>query len=154
MKILKILLVMALMVALPMTIAFDGKVANADDLNINDVKAQKEEVIAKIPKTYEEAVKIVPIKNRFLMWTRDLRHIMWGTYGKGYFRGVDNLEKKAWGIYGKHIFAGFYDGHFFYGFYSNGRWRAYGLFGLRSSYGNYVTFPAIIPTLTAEAITE
>lgn len=148
------LLVLVLLIALPMTIAFEGKVANANELKLSDVKAQKEEVLEKIPKTYEEAVEIVPIQNRFLMWTRDLRHIMWGTYGNGYFKGIDNLDKKAWGIYGNTIFAGFYDGHFFYGFYRRGTWKAYGLFGLRSSRGRYVTFPGRIPVLTAEAITE
>ncbi len=103
-----------------------------------------------VPESYDVVEKkiaeIMPIPNRFLLWTNDGKHIMWGTYGGGYFRGVDNLGKKVWGIYHNGIFAGFYDGDaFFYGRYSNGSWMAHGLFGLRTARGRYVLFPSIQP---------
>jgi hypothetical protein len=62
-------------------------------------------------------------------------------YGNGRFVGTDNLGKRCWGIYGRGVFAGFYDGEFFWGKYGNGAWKAQYLFGLENSYGKYVTFP-------------
>jgi len=101
-----------------------------------------------IPKTLEEAeASILPPRVRFLLWTHDGVHIMWGICGNGRFVGTDNLGKRCWGIYGKGIFAGFYDGEFFWGKYHAGAWKAQYLFGLRYSYGKYVLFPS--PTLTA-----
>ena len=101
-----------------------------------------------IPETPEEAeTAIYPTRNRFLMWTNDGVHIMWGTSGNGIFVGTDNQGKRCWGIYGNGIFAGFYEGEFFWGRYSNGAWKAQYLFGLRYSYGKYVLFRS--PTLTA-----
>jgi hypothetical protein len=101
-----------------------------------------------IPKTPEEAeTAISPSRNRFIMWTADGAHVMWGIYGNGRFAGTDNLGKRCWGIYGNGIFAGFYDGEFFWGKYNTGSWKAQYLFGLRYSYGKYVLFPS--PTLTA-----
>lgn len=101
-----------------------------------------------IPKTPEETeAAIYPPRTRFLMWTHDGTHIMWGICGNGRFVGTDNLGKRCWGIYGNGIFAGFYDGEFFWGRYSNGAWRAQYLFGLRYSYGRYLLFPS--PLLTA-----
>ena len=116
-----------------------------------DLKAEAESLKQEIPESYEVTEKkiaeVMPIPNRFLLWTNDGKHIMWGTYGGGYFRGVDNLGKKAWGIYHNGIFAGFYDGDdFFYGRYRNGRWMAHGLFGLRTARGRYVLFPSMYPT--------
>ncbi len=100
-----------------------------------------------VPKTAEDAEnRIMPVRTRFLMWTNDGRHIMWGICGNGFFTGTDNLGKRCWGIYGNGIFAGFYDGDFFWGKYYNGAWKAYGLFGLRYSQGQYVLFPQ--PTIT------
>ncbi len=101
-----------------------------------------------IPKTPEEAeTAVIPPRNRFILWTYDGAHVMWGIYGNGRFVGTDNLGKRCWGIYGNGIFAGFYDGEFFWGKYSNGAWKAQYLFGLRYSFGKYVLFPA--PMLTA-----
>lgn len=100
-----------------------------------------------VPATPEEAESsIYPVKHRFLMWTNDGVHIMWGIYGNGRFVGTDNLGKRCWGIYGRGIFAGFYDGTFFWGKYSNGSWKAQYLFGLRQSHGKYVLFPALTTT--------
>lgn len=97
-----------------------------------------------VPLTPEEAEgNIYPVRHRFLMWTNDGVHIMWGIYGNGRFVGTDNLGKKCWGIYGRGIFAGFYDGGFFWGKYENGAWKAQYLFGLRQSQGKYVLFPAL-----------
>jgi len=89
------------------------------------------------PEEAEEAMR--PLKGRFLMWTHDLKHIMWGCFGNGYFVGADNLGERAWGIYGEKVFAGLYGGDFFWGFYRSGRWRAFGLFGERRTYGRYLT---------------
>lgn len=100
-----------------------------------------------IPKTPDEAeASILPPRARFLMWTHDGVHIMWGIYGNGRFVGTDNLGKRCWGIYGNGIFAGFYDGEFFWGKYQAGAWKATGLFGLRYSYGKYVLFPSLTAT--------
>ena len=94
------------------------------------------------PETFEEAEEsIYPIRRRFLLWTYDGVHIMWGVYGNGRFVGSDNLGKRCWGIYGKGVFAGFYDGEFFWGKYDNAVWKAEYLFGLKYSRGEYVLFP-------------
>ena len=101
-----------------------------------------------VPETLREAeAAVYPSRNRFLLWTNDGVHVMWGVYGNGVFVGTDNLDKRCWGIYGRGIFAGFYDGEFFWGRYSNGAWRAQYLFGLRYSAGKYVLFRS--PTLSA-----
>jgi len=103
------------------------------------------------PATLEEAERsIYPVRNRFLMWTSDGMHIMWGIYGNSRFVGTDNLGKRCWGIYGKGVFAGFYDGEFFWGRYSNGLWKAQYLFGLDNSRGSYVLFPS--PAITNEDV--
>ena len=100
-----------------------------------------------VPATPEEVEKnILPTRTRFLMWTYDGTHIMWGVFGNGRFVGTDNLGKRCWGIYGRGVFAGFYDGEFFWGKYENGAWKAQYLFGLENSYGKYVTFPQPIAT--------
>ncbi len=107
----------------------------------------KEQLKEMVPPTFEEAeASILPQRARFLMWTYDGVHIMWGIYGNGRFVGTDNLGKRCWGIYGNGIFAGFYDGEFFWGKYSNGAWKAQGLFGSRYTYGKYVLFPS--PAIT------
>lgn len=101
-----------------------------------------------VPRTYEETdAQLVPTRTRFLMYTHDGKHIMWGWVGNGYFVGTDNLGKRCWGIYGNGVFAGFYDGDFFWGRYRNGNWKAEGLFGEKYTHGKYVLFPT--PTLTA-----
>ncbi|MCW4044267.1 MAG: hypothetical protein NWE94_01970 [Candidatus Bathyarchaeota archaeon] len=110
--------------------------------------ADVEKLMPQIPKTIEEAeTAVYPVRGRFLMWTHDGVHVIWGRYGNGIFVGTDNLGKRCWGIYGNGIFAGFYDGEFFWGKYQAGSWKAIGLFGLRYSYGRYVLFPS--PVLTA-----
>jgi len=58
---------------------------------------------------------------------------------------MDNLGKRVWGIYGKDVFAGLYDGQFFWGKYRQGYWRAVDLFGEDHSYGRYELFPIITP---------
>jgi hypothetical protein len=63
------------------------------------------------------------------MYTSDGKHIMWGFVGNNHFVGTDNLGKRCWRIYGKGVFAGFYDGDFLWGRYRNGNWKTEGLFG-------------------------
>ena len=105
---------------------------------------------ALIPATPEQAeASIVSVRTRYLLWTNDGVHVMWGVFGNGRFVGTDNLGKRCWGIYGHGIFAGFYDGEFFWGKYENGAWKAQYLFGLNSAYGKFVTFPQ--PTITPNA---
>lgn len=102
------------------------------------------------PQTLEEAERsIYPVRHRFILWTNDGAHVMWGVYGNGRFVGTDNLGKRCWGIYGKGVFAGFYDGDFFWGKYRNGAWSAEYLFGLDSSRGEFVVFPS--PAVTTDA---
>jgi hypothetical protein len=121
----------------------DGVIISAEQA---EDKAQLKEIA---PATPEEAERsIYPIRTRFLMWTHDGVHIMWGVYGNGRFVGTDNLGKRCWGIYGRGVFAGFYDGEFFWGKYVNGTWKAEYLFGLENSWGRYVLFPQ--PAVTAE----
>lgn len=114
---------------------------------VDDVAA----LVELAPETYEEAeASILPVRSRFILWTGNGVHVMWGSYGNGRFVGTDNMGKRCWGIYGKGIFAGFYDGDFFYGKYENGQWKAQYLFGLENARGGYKLFPA--PTLTADSI--
>jgi hypothetical protein len=122
-----------------------------DSIVISPEQAEdKEQLKAITPATPEEAeASIYPIRHRFLMWTHDGVHIMWGIYGNGRFVGTDNLGKRCWGIYGRGIFAGFYDGGFFWGKYCNGTWKAEYLFGLENSRGKYVLFPS--PAITDNA---
>lgn len=108
-----------------------------------------EKLKTEVPKTLQEAeANILPIRTRYLMYTSDGVHIMWGVFGNGRFVGTDNQGKSCWGIYGQGVFAGFYNGEFFWGKYSNtNTWKAEYLFGLRYSEGKYVVFPS--PTATA-----
>jgi hypothetical protein len=100
-----------------------------------------------VPSTAEDTeARIKPVRSRFLMWTHDLEHVMWGHFGNGYFVGTDNLGKKAWGIYSGGVFAGFYDGEFFSGRYAAGSWKAQNLFGLRSAYGRFTVAPLAVAT--------
>jgi hypothetical protein len=102
-----------------------------------------EELRDRIPKTLEKAEEsIQSLRNRFVMWTHDLKHVMWGRYGSGYFVGTDNQWKRAWGIYGKNIFAGIYDGKFFIGKYGRGQWCAKYLFGESWSRGRFIVSPS------------
>ena len=116
-------------------------------------QAQIQKLKEEIPKTLEEAQAILPSsRTRYLMYTFDGLHIMWGVLGNGHFIGTDNQGKTCWGIYGQGIFAGFYDGQFFWGKYSNvGTWKAEYLFGLRVSEGKYIIFPSPL-TSTTDAV--
>ncbi|TRO43880.1 hypothetical protein E2P42_01950 [Candidatus Bathyarchaeota archaeon] len=121
------------------------------EITISAEQAEDESQLkALVPATPEQAeASIVPVRTRYLLWTHDGVHVMWGVFGNGRFVGTDNLGKRCWGIYGYGIFAGFYDGEFFWGKYENGAWKAQYLFGLKSSYGKFITFPQ--PTTTANA---
>ena len=135
----------------PVSAANSAEITNQDNnIAISLEQAEDTEQLKElVPATPEEAeTSIYPIRHRFLMWTSDGVHVMWGVYGNGRFVGTDNLGKRCWGIYGKGVFAGFYDGEFFWGKYSNGSWKAEYLFGLESSRGSYVLFPS--PAITRE----
>ena len=133
--------------------------ASALPLTANSVKAQNangalppevQQLKSQLPATLADAeAQVLPVRGRYLMWTQDLQHIMWGRFGGRYFVGTDNLGKNAWGIYGRGYFAGFYDGQFFWGRYSAGYWKAQGLFGLNAAYGRYVTYPLSISTTSS-----
>jgi hypothetical protein len=120
-----------------------------DDENVEE--REVEDLKESVPETYEETDARICRRTRFLLYTHDGKHIMWGFIGNGYFVGQDNLGKHCWGIYGKGVFAGFYDGEFFWGKYRCGNWKAEGLFGENYTHGKYILFPTtnIIPTITA-----
>jgi hypothetical protein len=121
---------------------------------IPEITVDVEELESLVPRTYEEVdAQLIPQRTRFLMYSHDGKHIMWGFVGNNYFVGKDNLAKRCWGIYGKGVFAGFYDGEFFWGRYWNGNWKAEGLFGEKYTYGKYIIFPTINlePSITAVA---
>ncbi len=142
----QMLLVMALIIALPMVSALDGKV----DMDIKAKGIGKTEFKENLPETYQEAEEKIVSRNRYLLWTKDGNHIMWGTYGNGFLVGKDDQGKNVWGIYGKSIFAGMYEGRFFWGRYRNGNWKAHGLFDLRTAIGKYVLFPGTNLAVTAD----
>jgi hypothetical protein len=125
------------------------KLSTDKSIIISPEQAENQEQLKELtPQTLEEAERsIYPVRHRFLLYTSDGVHIMWGIYGNGRFVGTDNLGKRCWGIYGKGVFAGFYDGDFFWGKYSNGSWKAEYLFGLENSRGSYVLFPP--PAITS-----
>lgn len=106
-----------------------------------------------VPRTYEEANTLLSNRRiRFLLYTHDGKHIMWGFIGNNYFIGQDNLGKRCWGIYGNGVFAGFYNNQFFWGRYRNGNWKAQGLFETNYTYGKYILFPFTNTELTITAI--
>ena len=119
-------------------------VEEPEETDIEDLKER-------VPETYEETDSRIRQRTRFLLYTHDGKHIMWGFVGNGYFVGQDNLGKRCWGIYGKGVFAGFYDGEFFWGKYRCGNWKATGLFGENYTHGKYILFPTtnITPAITA-----
>jgi len=136
-----------------------NKVTPTDKINANGIAALKTTAELStlptdpttlkdmVPNTAEDTEARILIKrSRFLMWTHDLQHVMWGQFGNGYFVGVDNLGKKAWGIYNGGVFAGFYDGEFFYGRYGAGNWKAKNLFGLPAAYGRFTISPMTVAT--------
>ena len=129
----------------------------AASLNVDETALEMEltedvdALVRMVPKTLEEAkAEIVTLKARYLMWTSDGLHIMWGFCGNGRFTGSDNSGNHCWGIYGKSVFAGFYDGEFFWGRYRNGTWKAQGLFKFGQTHGRYVLFPIVVPVAAAE----
>ena len=110
----------------------------------NRLQVNVDKIKEMVPSTLKEAeAKVGRLRNRFLMWTHDGVHVMWGFYGNGFFIGKDNLGERCWGIYGKGVFAGFYGVEFFYGRYGRGRWWAAGLFGEKQTHGRYILFPQI-----------
>ena len=130
----------------PPTLTSPNPVTPATTVDVEKLKTE-------VPKTLQEAeANILPIRTRYLMYTSDGVHIMWGVFGNGRFVGTDNQGKSCWGIYGQGIFAGFYNGEFFWGKYSNSNaWKAEYLFGLRYSEGKYVVFPSPIATASTNA---
>ena len=133
------LLLVSMVSAIPMA---KPQMQNRDAVQIDE--AAVAELKEQVPAKYELAeieVDAVEIPKRFLMWTNDGAHIMWGRVGNGYFVGQDDLGKRVWGVFGNNMFAGLYDGEFFYGHYKWGRWHAYNLFGLEKSAGRYIVFP-------------
>jgi hypothetical protein len=113
--------------------------------------AALESMKSMIPSTLQDAEAIIlPVRARYLMYTSDGSHIMWGYFGRGFFTGADNQGEHAWGIYGRGMFAGFYGGDFFWGKYSGSSWKAEGLFDEKYSSGRYVTFPAILQAAAEE----
>ena len=102
---------------------------------------------------FQTSIQTRTTRTRFLLYTHNGEHIMWGYVGNGRFFGQDNLGKRCWGIYGKNFFAGFYDGEIFWGRYRNGQWKAVYLFGENYSHGEYILFPTISlePSLAAIA---
>ena len=127
-------------ISTPITATPSERLVAAKEIDLPTEDSEVEKLAKLIPETIDEAeANIAPQRNRFLMWTHDLKHIMWGCFGNGYFVGADNLGERAWGIYGEKVFAGLYGGDFFWGFYGSGRWRAFGLFGERRTYGRYLT---------------
>jgi hypothetical protein len=130
---------------------------NADDASVSVARNQTSGVKKvdldglrdAVPSTYEETdAKVSTQRVRFLLYTSDGKHVMWGFVGNGYVVGTDNNGKRCWGIYGNNVFAGFYDGEFFWGKYRSSNWKAEGLFGLNSARGKYILFPT--PALTAD----
>jgi hypothetical protein len=109
-----------------------------DNIVISPEQAENTEQLRELnPATLEEAERsIYPLRSRFIMWTNDGVHLTWSIYGNCRFVGTDNLGKRCWRIYGKGIFAGFYDGEFFWGKYDNGAWKAKYLFGIYRSAGS------------------
>jgi len=143
----KYLIVLMLVLAIPFVMAQEMSVSNVrqiaeidSDISIQDVKNQDKSIMSMIPETYEETAENIPIRNRYILYTNNGRHIMWGMFGQGFFAGEDNHDKRVWGIYGNTVFAGFYDGEFFWGEYLRNRWKANGLFGLEKASGRYITF--------------
>ena len=124
-----------------------------EEAPVLEVTDDIEELIKMAPRTLQEAeLEIIPVRARFLMWTYDGVHIMWGFCGNGRFTGTDNLGNRCWGIYGKGVFAGFYEGEFFWGRYGNGTWKAQDLFKPGHTHGKYILFPTILPNTTTENI--
>jgi uncharacterized protein YcfL len=118
----------------------------------NQIPNELERLHKELPNTLDEARQRIQVRYRFLLYTHDGLHIMWGQCGNGIFIGTDNLGKRVWGIYGNQVSAGLYDGQFFWGKYRNGYWAAIDLFNTPRTHGQYHLFPINPPTLTCEVI--
>ena len=133
------------------SMADTNSISVGEESPIMEVTEDVEALMKMAPNTLEKAeLEMIPLRARFLMWTNDGVHIMWGFCGNGRFTGTDNLQNRCWGIYGKGIFAGFYEGEFFWGRYCNGTWKAQDLFKPGQTHGKYVLFPIVVPFATAE----
>jgi len=54
-----------------------------NDTLTTDISSDLEKLKDLTPKTFEAAeAEIYPIRSRFIMWTRDGLHVMWGSNGK------------------------------------------------------------------------
>lgn len=97
-----------------------------------------------IPNIEEIRTELEDVKGRFIMYTHDGMHILWGNIGNGHFVGQDDTGAEIWGIYENHKFAGFKDGELFYGSYRGGHkggfWKAFNLYD-EESFGRFVLFP-------------
>ncbi|OGI14996.1 hypothetical protein A3K63_03155 [Candidatus Micrarchaeota archaeon RBG_16_49_10] len=145
-----------LLVGSTMAYAFNG-----NEFSISKKELDEGQLKEMVPESYDKALELVEPPdavakpNRFILWTNDGQNVMWGKYGNGFFVGEDNTGKKAWGVYHKGIFMGFYDGKEFKGEYGGPRlkrffwWRADGLFGLKDGKGGILTFPRM-GTMTAD----
>jgi hypothetical protein len=104
-----------------------------------------------VPTTPEDAEsKIPPRGGRFILWTHDGVHVVWGRYGNGFFVGTDNQGIRIWGIYYQNTFAGFYGDQLFWGRYCHGRWIAVNLFNQHMATGEYRLFPYLPPLATVD----
>ncbi len=70
---------------------------NDNSIVISPEQADDKEQLKELaPATPEEAERsIYQIRRRFLMWTNDGVHVMWGIYGNGRFVGTYNLGKRC-----------------------------------------------------------
>jgi hypothetical protein len=130
----------------------DVQIAKTPDEIEEQFEKNIENLQETVPRTYEEADSLLcSHRIRFLLYTHDGKHIMWGFVGNNYFVGQDNLGKRCWGIYGNGVFAGFYNSQFFWGRYRSGNWKAEGLFETNYTYGKYILFPTTNtePTIAA-----
>jgi hypothetical protein len=107
-----------------------------------------------VPATPDDAESKIPSHSgRFILWTHDGVHVVWGRYGNGFFVGTDNAGIRVWGVYRQHVFAGFYGEQLFWGRFRNGRWIAVNLFGQHVAYGQYRLFPYLSPIAIVEEAT-
>ena len=125
-----------IVIALPMASAL-GASAGLQQNGKNDVKQNMPDSFAQA----DEYIGLGPERNRYLMWTNDGVHIMWGFYGNGYFIGYDDQGKQAYGVYGNRSFTGYYDGELFNGKTRGFNWKAEGLFHESETSGKLVLFP-------------
>jgi hypothetical protein len=162
-------LMLVVMLAIPLVLAIPTK----DFTHQQNKDKGQEDLHPLVPQTYEEAkANIIAYNGKYILWTIDGSHIMWGEFGYqtskcgnsecdptksyclmkcsgegyGYFIGQDDLGNEAWGVFNKRNFAGIYNGEPFSGNWNEKKWTASGLFGLDKASGSYVTFkPTPVP---------